>query len=132
MLEPEPKPKTKASAVTRRRGPPRVLLACENGKALYVNATCDAVRTVLTECECRHRFLETAFPAENAALKAKFADAVLQMHAEILSEIEDIVKIGGILTRTNPTTPRSMGAAVNPPIWARKNLEVSSFTAQEV
>jgi len=40
--------------------------------------------------------LETAFAAENAALKAKFVDAVLEMHAEILSKIEDIVKIGGI------------------------------------
>jgi len=40
--------------------------------------------------------LETAFAAENAALKAKFADAVSQMRAEILSKIEDIVKIGGI------------------------------------
>jgi hypothetical protein len=96
MLEPEPKPKTKASAVTRRRGPPRVLLAYQDGKALYVNATCHAVRTVLAEWKCRHRFLETAFAAENAALKAKFADAVLQMHAEILSKIEDIVEIGGI------------------------------------
>jgi hypothetical protein len=40
--------------------------------------------------------LETAFVAENAALKAKFVDAVSQMRAEILSEIEDIVKSGGI------------------------------------
>jgi hypothetical protein len=96
MLEQEPKPKTKASAVTRRRGPPRVLIGRENGKAFYVNATCDAVRMVLAEGRARHRVLETAFAAENAELKAKFADAVSQMRAEILSEIEDIVKIGGI------------------------------------
>ena len=88
--------KNKASAVTRRRGPPRVLIGRENGKAFYVNATCDAVRMVLVEGKARHTVLETAFAAENAALKAKFADAVLQMHAEILSKIEDIVKIGGI------------------------------------
>jgi hypothetical protein len=40
--------------------------------------------------------LETAFAAEKAALKVKFENAVSQLHAEILSEIEDIVKIGGI------------------------------------
>ena len=57
---------------------------------------CDAVRMALSEGRARHRVLETAFAAENAELKAKFADAVSQMHAEILSEIEDIVKIGGI------------------------------------
>jgi hypothetical protein len=96
MLEPEPKPKTKASAVTRRRGPPGILIARENGKALYVNATCEAVRTVLAEGRARHRALETAFAAENAALKAKFVDAISQMRADILSEIEDIVKSGGI------------------------------------
>jgi hypothetical protein len=49
MLEPKPKPKTKALAVTRRHGPPRVLIGRENGKAFYVNATCDAVRMVLAE-----------------------------------------------------------------------------------
>ena len=96
MLEQEPKPKTKALAVTRRHGSPRVLIGRENGKAFYVNATCDAVRTVLAEGKARHTVLETAFAAENAELKDKFADAVLQMQAEILSEIEDIVKIGGI------------------------------------
>jgi hypothetical protein len=96
MLEKEPKPKTKALAVTRRRGPPRVLIGRENGKAYYVNATCDAARTVLAVGRARHSVLETAFAAGNAALKAKFADAVSQMRAEILSEIEDIVKIGGI------------------------------------
>ena len=69
MLEQEPKPKAKASAVTRRRGPPRVLIARGNGKAFYVNATCDAVRMVLAECKGRHRALETAFAAENAELK---------------------------------------------------------------
>ena len=111
MLEKEPKPKTKALAVTRRRGPPRVLIGRENGKAYYVNATCDAVRTVLAVGRARHSVLETAFAAENAALKAKFADAVSQMRAEIFSEIEDIVKIGASMTRTNPTTPRSMGAS---------------------
>ena len=68
----------------------------ENGKAFYVNATCDAVRTVLAEGKARHTVLETAFAAENEELKAKFADAVSQMRAELLSEIEDIVKIGGI------------------------------------
>lgn len=93
MLEPKPKPKTKSSA---GRGPPRILIARENGKAYYVNATCDAVRTVLREGERRQTALETAFAAENAELKAKFADAVSQMRAELLSEIEDIVKIGGI------------------------------------
>ena len=51
---------------------------------------------MLAEGRARHRVLETAFAAENAALKAKFADVVSQMCAEILSEIEDIVKIGGI------------------------------------
>jgi hypothetical protein len=96
MLEQEPKPKTKASALTRRRGPPRVLLGYDDGKAFYLNANCDAVRTVLAEGKARHTVLETAFAAENAALKVKFEDAVSQMHAEILSEIEDIVKIGGI------------------------------------
>jgi hypothetical protein len=96
MLEPKPKPKTKALAVTRRRGPPRVLIGRENGKAFYVNATCDAVRMVLAKGGARHTVLQTAFAAENAALKAKFADAVSQMRAELLSEIEDIVKIGGI------------------------------------
>jgi hypothetical protein len=90
MFEPEPKPKT------RRRGPPRVFIARDNGKAYYANATCYAVRTVLEKGEGRRTALETAFVAENAALKAKFVDAVSQMRAEILSEIEDIVKIGGI------------------------------------
>ena len=51
---------------------------------------------MLAKGEGRHRALETAFVAENAALKAKFVDAVSQMRAEILSEIEDIVKSGGI------------------------------------
>jgi hypothetical protein len=96
MLEQEPKPKTKASALTRRRGPPRILIARENGKAYYVDATCDAVRSVLAEGKARHTVLETAFAAENATLKAKFVDAVSQMRAEILSEIAEIVKLGGI------------------------------------
>jgi len=96
MLEPKPKPRTKALAVTRRRGPPRVLIGYEDGKALYVNATCEAVRTALDRGKFRHAALKTAFAAENAELKAKFADAVSQMRAEILSEIEDIVKFEGI------------------------------------
>jgi len=98
MLEPEPKPKTNASAVTRRRGPPRVVIGYENGKAsYYLNANCDEVRMVLAKCKVRHTALETAFAAEKTALKAKFENAVSQMHAEILSEIENIVKkIGGI------------------------------------
>ena len=50
----------------------------------------------LAKGRARHTVLETAFTSENAALEAKFADAVSQMRAEILSEIEDIVKIGGI------------------------------------
>jgi hypothetical protein len=96
MPEQEPKPKTKASAVTRRRGPRRILIARDNGKAYYVDATCDAVRWVLHKGEYRQMDLERAFAADTAALKAKFADAVLQMRAEILSEIADVVKIGGI------------------------------------
>jgi hypothetical protein len=96
MFEQEPKPKIKASALTPRRGPPRVLLGYDDGNAFYLNANCDAVRMALSKYKVRHTALETAFAAEKAALKVKFENAVSQLHAEILSEIEDIVKIGGI------------------------------------